>query len=220
MNLSLFENEIVWGSNRCYLLFDRISWRPRFYTAVDTRVVPDNSYEINDLINQLNQTKFFFPIKYRYSNDIISRKNVYWYDEKPLNHSNLPFTAFSCDASKYLYTVHTVAVAALQIAVYLGFNPIYLFGCDTSYSIPKSIEYEDNNPDFLISTHDDPNHFSVNYFGKGKKWHDPHVNRMIFHYEQSKKVCDSLGVRVYNATVGGKLEVFPRVNYLDIVSQI
>ena len=39
---------------------------------------------------------------------------------------------------------------------------------------------------------------------------------MLLHYEQSRRVCDSLGVQVLNATVGGKLEVFPRVDYRSL----
>jgi hypothetical protein len=39
---------------------------------------------------------------------------------------------------------------------------------------------------------------------------------MIMHYEKAKEVCDALGIKVFNATVGGKLEVFPRVNYKDL----
>ena len=36
---------------------------------------------------------------------------------------------------------------------------------------------------------------------------------MIFHYEQAKQMCDGLGISIYNATVGGRLEVFPRVAF-------
>jgi len=55
-----------------------------------------------------------------------------------------------------------------------------------------------------------------NYFGKNVKWHDPGVERMIENYQSAKIVCDRLGIEVINATVGGNLEVFPRVNYLDL----
>ena len=48
------------------------------------------------------------------------------------------------------------------------------------------------------------------------KWHDPGPERMIFHNEQARQVCEEMGVRVYNATVGGKLEVYPRVDYQDL----
>ena len=60
MDLSVFENDIVFASNRCYLLYDQIDWRPKFYASVDTRVVPDIAYEINDLIQKEKSTTYFF----------------------------------------------------------------------------------------------------------------------------------------------------------------
>jgi hypothetical protein len=216
MDLSLLKNESVWGSNRCYLLFDRIDWRPSFFVAVDKRVVPDNADEIIQLSRQLQSTKFFFPANFRFTRILKSAPNVYWYNEKPLSEGNLPYTMFSMNLAEYVYSVRTVTVAMLQIAVYLGFNPIYLIGCDTNYVVPTSVEYENGNPDSLISTEADLNHFDSSYFGKAKKWHEPHVDRMIFNYQQAKRVCDEFGVKVFNATVGGNLEVFPRVNYKDL----
>lgn len=216
MNLDLFENEIVWGSNRCYLLFDRIQWRPAFYVAVDKRVVPDNAEEINALGRQLPDTLFFYPVSFRYNRILTSTPNVYWYNEVPSREDNLPYSMFSVDPVNVVYTARTVTAAMLQLAVYLGFDPIYLIGCDTSYSIPETVQYENGDANLLISTDVDLNHFDPSYFGRDKKWHDPHVDRMIFSYEQAKKVCDEKRVRVLNATVGGNLEIFPRVNYLEL----
>ena len=216
MDLSLFHDEYVWGSNRCYLLYPRINWRPSFYSAVDTRVVPDNRTEINKLIRTGKQTNYFFPSHFRESGIVRSKRNVYWFNEIPQSMENLPHSFFSLNIEKFLYSVSTVTVAALQLAVYMGFNPIYLIGCDTNYTIKNSVQLENENTDLLVSTNDDDNHFDKSYFGKGKKWHAPKVENMIFNYEQAKMVCDDIGVKVINATVGGKLEVFPRVNYLDL----
>jgi len=124
---------------------------------------------------------------------------------------------FSDDIVTKVSDVRTVTIAALQLAVHLGFNPIYLIGCDTSYVVPASVEGDATSIDGLVSTQDDdPNHFDSSYFGKDRKWHVPHPERMIYHYSQAKAACDQLGVSVYNATVGGRLEVFPRVDYLEL----
>jgi hypothetical protein len=218
MDLELFRKEYVWGLNKCYLLFDRISWRPAFYVAVDTRVVPDSAAEIDQLIRTLSETACFFPIQYREEQVLQSAPNVYWYRQLGWADTAPPERTFTTDASEWVAGVRTVTIAAMQLAAYLGFNPIYLIGCDTSYSVPPSVRFEEGDTDKLISTDDDDaSHFDQRYFGKGSKWHQPHVERMIFNYEQAKRVCDSLGVRVYNATVGGKLEVFPRVNYTEVL---
>ena len=217
MNLNRLGNEFVWSSNRAYLLFPKLSWRPSFYTAVDTRVVPDIATDLDNIINILPDTCFFFPVGFRERYILRSKENIYWFNEVPLRDNDLSITMFSDNAAKWVSGVRTVTISALQLAVYFGFNPIYLIGCDTFYSIPKSIQHENENSDLLISTEDDdPNHFLPNYFGKGKKWHNPHVDRMIIHYQHAKLFCDQSGIKIFNATVGGKLEVFPRVNYEDL----
>lgn len=216
MDLSLFANEYVWASNRAYLLFDRLQWRPKFYVAVDTRVVPDNANEINSLVNKIPEMVFFFPQDFFYNRVLNSEKNVYWYKEIQLSETNLPYSMFSSNPSEFVYSVRSVTIAMLQLAVFLGFNPIYLIGCDTSYVLPETVQFEGGNRDLIISSGADPNHFDSTYFGKGKKWHEPHVDRMIFQYDQAKKVCDEKGVRVMNATIGGNLEVFPRIDYLEL----
>lgn len=211
--LELLSNEYVWGVNRCYLLFDRIKWRPHFYIAIDTRVVPDNTSEIMEYLSEFQETRSFFPIKFRLKNTLNSKPNIFWYRDLPVEDS-YPEGHFSTKVNSYVREARTVTIAAMQIAVYLGFNPIYLIGCDTSYTIPKSAKFEDEKKDFIISTSDDdPNHFSPQYFGSGKKYHQPYPDRMIFAYKQAKVVCDMLDVDVYNATYGGNLEVFPRISF-------
>jgi hypothetical protein len=217
MDLEIFRGEHVWGLNKCYLLFDRLSWRPSFYVAVDTRVVPDSSADIAQLIQDLPQTSCFFPVQYRLEGVLTSAPNVYWYRQVRRTNPASVERSFTTDASSWVASVRTVTIAAMQIAVYLGFNPIYLIGCDTSYSVPPTVRFEDGNSDKLISAQDDDvSHFDPRYFGRGSKWHQPHVGRMIEHYKLAKQVCDSLSVRVLNATVGGQLEVFPRVDYKEL----
>lgn len=218
MELDRFEGETIWGLNRCYLLFDRIPWRPQFYVAVDERVVPDTAGEIAELQVALPETTFFFPVHYRLRGVLPSTANTYWYRQLVPHLADLPWSMFSGVATRGLYGVYTVTIAAMQLAVHLGFNPIYLIGCDTSYSVPLSVLRDESNPDALVSTSDDDmNHFDARYFGAGRKWHEPHVDRMVLHYEHARAACDALGVEVYNATLGGELEVFPRINYRDLV---
>jgi len=136
-----------------------------------------------------------------------------------------PFGSFSTDLAAGLVQPATVTVALLQIAAHLGFDKIVLIGCDTSYSIPKTVVrsgpavpgHEDEQL-VLTSTDDDPNHFSPDYFGAGRSWHHPRVDNMIRHYELADVVLRSLGIEVLNATVGGALEVFERRPLADALS--
>ncbi len=217
MDLEVFASEAVWGSNRAYLLYDRISWRHEFYVCVDTRVVPDIAEQLGKRIEQMQQTRFFFPYHFRQEGVLQPAENIYWYNQVPQNPTGRGFGMFTSNAAAYVVDVRTVTIAAMQLAVHLGFNPIYLIGCDNSYSVPATVRVEDAEGMDLTSTaDDDPNHFDPTYFGKGRKWHDPRPDLMEEHYVRARQFCRDRGVEVYNATVGGKLEVFPRVDYRDV----
>jgi len=218
MDLGLLKNEVVWGFNKCYLLFDKINWRPMFYVTNDKRLTAHIASEIDQLVRQTDTCTFFFPSHYHQLGIIQPYSNTYWFLEIPWRNEQDHVTPFfSKDPSQYVSSAATVTIAGLQLAAYLGFNPIYLIGCDTAYSIPDTVLYEDSEGHDIVSTSDnDPNHFSPDYSGRGDKWTMPDVELMIYQYEQSKTALDEMGIHVYNATFGGKLEVFPRIIFKDI----
>ena len=106
----------------------------------------------------------------------------------------------------------TVTYLCMQLAYYMGFSEVYLIGLDHSYVIPKDAILSNNNTEILF-TSDDPNHFNKDYFGEGKRWKDPQVDRMERAYRKAKVYFKRDFRKIYNATPGGKLEVFERVDY-------
>ena len=64
----------------------------------------------------------------------------------------------------------------------------------------------------ILSQSDDPNHFDPRYFGAGKTWHDPKLDRVLVNYRLAGEVYRAAGREIVNATVGGRLEVFPRLD--------
>jgi len=212
-NLHFLEGEYVWGFNKIYLLFDRISWRPKFYVANDPRLTQHISEEVEMLVGQLPESVFFFPSHFHAKGVNLMEENIYWYKETPWV-ENGDEISFSLDPSRYVMNSATVTIAGLQLAAYMGFNPIYLVGCDTSYSVPGTVHLENGDPELLTSTEDDdPNHFSPKYSGKGDKWTNPNVGLMVRQYEHAHRALEQIRVEVYNATVGGELEVFRRVEF-------
>ena len=214
--LEKLEGEYTFGLNRIYLLFDRIRWRPTFYTTLDWRVTPDNLNEINALTSMC----FFFP--YRFWGLLRSGDDAYWYWSRYDFHrgGHSVQDRFSYDITEGVCPGGTVTVAAIQIAYYLGFDPIYLIGVDLDYKIPDSVtrsgpdRFGDGVGIYLESSQDDDvNHFDPRYFGKGRKWHDPNVPGMIRGFENCRPAIEAEGRSIYNATVGGKLEVFERVDF-------
>jgi hypothetical protein len=164
-----------------------------------------------------HQTKEVIPTE-----DIIppAPNRIYFNQKVPLQ-DNLPFSAFSIEAEKFMVQPYTVTITVLQLAFLLGFEPMYLIGCDTNYVVPQSVvkegeETEHGKMFFTSTKDDDPNHFCPDYFGKDRKWHNPQVENMIWHYMMAHEATAICGRHIYNATVGGKLEVFPRVNFDEL----
>jgi hypothetical protein len=206
-NLELLETEYVWGVNRCYLLFERIRWRPSFYVTNDQRLTQYIANELVQMVKESPTCLYFFPSNFRDQKILSNDLNAYWYNNKILESDQVCSDwVFSTDPSKW--------VAAS--AAYLGFSPIYMIGCDTSYVVPNTVMVEDSDDHLISSQDDDPNHFAPEYLGAGVKWTAPDTDMMICQYKKSKLLLDKLGVDVYNATVGGSLEVFQRIHLEDV----
>ncbi|MBK0380679.1 6-hydroxymethylpterin diphosphokinase MptE-like protein [Mucilaginibacter segetis] len=204
MPLYLLKDEYKMCFNRFNLMYDRLNWKPDFYTVIDDLVVKDNYKEINEEILPYVNEAFFpdiHPSNVDFFRYIDNRPNVNWFiADEPKFHADLP----KCGHNK------TVVNAGLQIAAWLGFTEIYLIGVDMTFGEQKVKKL--NSRDWEAGE-DDPNHFDPRYFKKGRKYHNPTVHEMIEKFEDAKIFFDQLGVKVFNAGVGGKLEVFPRVEF-------
>ena len=230
MDLNKLEGEYVFCTNAFFLMFPRISWRPQYFTCVDTRVLPDRAEGIIKMHEENPDMVLLFPQRVlnhetkevaRAIDIIPPAKNRFYFNQVVPNQNDLPFSAFSIEAHNHVVQPYTVTVTALQLAVHLGFDEIYLIGCDTNYVVPDTVLKEGNDPKlgkflFTSTKDDDPNHFCPEYFGQGRKWHNPQVHNMIWHYEMAHEATALYGRHVYNATVGGKLEVFPRVDFEEL----
>lgn len=227
--LEKLNDEVVWGVNRCHLLYDRISWRPTFYCAVDHRVTPSISSQINAQSLQLPNTTFFMPEQFSDLHDWKDRKNIIWTREKLQDPSLGADGYFATNPPDFLRTPNTVTITCIQLAVYFGFNPIYLIGCDAKWVMPAGLasgvgEVTDPGTGELITNFaltmegdSDPNHFHPDYFKKGDPWTAPNLGGQLFGYGKVKEKCAVLGVQVLNATVGGELDIFERRNLSDIL---
>jgi hypothetical protein len=230
MDLDLLEGEVVFGSNAAYLLYDRVRWRHRYYFACDSRVVPDHAEQLVAVHEANPDIEFFFPAVLHLwdgSGDVVPTERYiprapgrWFFRPIPQASYNLPFTAVSADMDQGLIMPFTVTINMIEAAAYMGFTTIVLIGCDTTYVVPDDVVAE--GPEvggarsLLTSTSADPNHFSPDYFGPGRRWHQPHPDRMVQHYRWAKEAFAYRGVQILNATVGGALEVFRRVDYASL----
>ncbi|MFQ5864010.1 MAG: 6-hydroxymethylpterin diphosphokinase MptE-like protein [bacterium] len=207
MDLSRLKGEITFGHNAFYLIEDRVGFLPTYYVIEDPLPSEDNADEINKLTRT---TKIFaHDLKYclKPNNSIIYVYFNRYYSYYPLS----DFPQFSKDILKGVYWGGTVVYMSLQLAFYMGIREFYLVGIDLDYKIP------DHATDtVIVSQEQDLNHFHPDYFGPGKRWHQPMVNRMQHSFDHAYKFLKSEGRQLFNATVGGNLKNIPRVSYNSI----
>jgi hypothetical protein len=89
----------------------------------------------------------------------------------------------------------------------MGFEQVILIGVDHNFST----QGKPNTT--VVSQGDDPNHFHAGYFGKGFRWQLPDLDANERAYHIARQAYEQAGRQVLDATIGGKLTVFPKVDY-------
>ena len=194
MDLAFLSKETTFGLNRIYLLTEELNFDISYLVVSAPLVMEQFAKEIQ---NRVSCHKFvaFSGRKYFAPDDSLS-----FFDE-------LRGSAFSDDATYGLYGGHTVTYAAMQIAFYMGFEEIVLIGVDHNF-----VSKGQPNSEAVMET-PDPNHFSPIYFGEGVRWQLPDLESSEIAYRIAKVAFERNGRRILDATVGGKLTVFPKVDY-------
>ncbi|MEQ8558532.1 MAG: FkbM family methyltransferase [Henriciella sp.] len=208
--LSALKDEDTFVTNGFFLKMPELDWTPTYYVVEDHLVAEDRRGEIDNLHGPVK----LFPGYLRYC--LTPDQDTLFFDHRPRVSFPDGFD-FSFDADDHTYAGGTVTFTCMELAAFMGYEEIYLIGVDASYSIPKDANVSGpGRVKEIDMKSDDPNHFHPDYFGKGKRWHEPNVDVMIRAYEQARESCDERGVKIYNATIGGFLEVFPRIDYEDL----
>lgn len=197
-DVSLLKNEITIASNNQFLMWEEMGFKPSYYTVEDRLTAQLRKEEINNL----SGTNKIYP--FDLSDILLPLPDVNYINF--IRHYK-GFPKFSVNFDEVAYWGGTVSFLNMQLACYLGCKEIYLIGFDHSYNVKKDA----NN--IITSTGNEATHFHPNYFLKGQKWFDPNTERMEMAYIKAKQVLSASGVKVYNATVGGKLEVYERIDY-------
>ena len=203
-DVTLLRDEVTIASNGIFLLFDEMGYKPTFLTVEDRLVAEDRAAELNSIRG--TQKIFARDLGYCLKSDEWTL-----YLNFVREYEGLP--KFSVALDRVAYWGGTVSVLNLQLAYHLGCDPIYLIGFDHSYAVPAGVK---DSP-IIMSESDDLNHFHPDYFGKGYRWHDPQVDRMEAGFQACRECLEGRRVKVYNATVGGKLEVFERIDFNSVV---
>ena len=202
-------DEYTFGCNLIHKIYDQTKWRPSFLCVSDSGITRTNSRQIIDNLD---------------GSMLLIREFAYRYlHVKPWDAIQLPY--ISVEGYKvhgnilaYHYISHaTVMSMMLEMAFYMGFKEIYLVGVDGTSASKKG------------------SHFTDNYFTQAMKVYGDGVKKKLYKdydpakraaylqqrsldiFAQLKEYADKKGIKVYNATRGGYVEVFDRADLDEVL---
>lgn len=205
-DLDKLKKEYTFASNRIFKIYEETEWRPTFYACQDGVVLESIREELQSVIPQ-SQLAFIATNQYKKCGNLFKGlPNVLWL---PLRYvpPKKNIYKFSENIEKEVIEGLTVTYSCMQLAVYMGFTQIYLLGVDHNYAV----EFDaDGN---IVNE----NKEAKNYFGGDENQNvattPPKVIEMSRAFISANKFSKLNGFTIYNATRGGKLEVFERVDF-------
>jgi len=206
-DLDKLKNEICFGTNRIYHIFNQTEWRPTYYMASDMDVIAE---EKRNIMNTKLNKKFIVSYARRHMGN--AQDINYFFVDTPfmLIRSNFKSRTLNDDVSEYFSSVGTTSCLCVQLAIYMGFKEIYLVGMDNNY--PVEID------DYGRRKKND----GVKAYFKGMQGGEQiaitNVRWLTESFSMCRKYADAHNIKIYNATRGGKLEVFGRVDFDDIIA--
>lgn len=189
-DLDILKNndEICFSVNKIYHIFNETLWRPTYYVVADWRMqetlISDNPVlDGMDIFVADTSAKFWSEHLF---------KNIYKFHQH-YEYCSERLPKFTDDFSRKSYTGSTITYTCIQLAAYMGFSEIYLIGVDFSYA-KNGGKYE---------------HF----------YKEENLSSLGFHkyvanaYLAAKIYAEKNNIKIYNATRGGNLEIFERVDF-------
>ena len=210
--LELLKDEYCFGTNRVIQLYERTDWRPTHYIAVTGENCKRKDWH-DDMLKAIDtgipcfladwyfrkvSTPWYYPPK---------KDNVIYISAKRFSQEDgHRVVGWSTDIEDHVVQTRTVSVSFLQLAYWMGFNPLYLVGCDLGYTpFERGVK--------------DPNHWLKDY-DKERDLEDcirENAN-MLYAHTGMAQLAKIVGAEVYNATIGGELEAYPRVDIYEVLN--
>jgi len=218
MDLSKLRDEYTIGANSFYMHKDATESGLDYLCIGDATFMEDreNNVKWHKIIEEkLPDTKLVFnpvarPFLTKYN--LYSNHSIYYY-WRGVSVRNA--SAVNFDFCKPLNNgVNTGTLLSIPLAIYLGFKEVVLLGFDANWLDNFEGSYHfynkhDLHPNFDSSSKDD-------------RWprYEDHLINALRDFISHRLICqkaDQLGVNVVNATVGGRLDMYPRVDFDDCV---
>lgn len=219
--LNLLEGEDTFAVNHIYKIFPYTAWRPKFYVRTDDwgadQMYGDVYEELNNEISSVLDAgalaflgSYFYNTmskvkKYRPSIQCISPicGEQQWHLSDGQRGAPQKWHMVGKDRITEYCSFGGSLSVAIQVACFgMGrrekYDAIYLLGCDLGYKDYESNHFIDSYRDVIVE-------------------HTPSsiIEEDKIHAHKIAKACSP--IPIYNATIGGSLEVYERVDIMDVL---
>ena len=169
---------------------------------------------------RLKHSRFFFHLTgfYEYFKklNVFSADNAYYIHSDGFFKGNL---AFNTDITKTVPQVKNVIIGCILIAVYMGFEEIYLLGCEHSFLAYRQFEEAHFFKETAYTNSKDQQERMR--YGMIDKSYEGVIDQAKVLFQNYRLLNAKLSkthpqVKIYNATPNSFLDVFPFVKYEDI----
>lgn len=193
--------EDCFAANKLYKIYTNTDWRPTYYTVVDWHGIG------RDTADSLGAKILFLGDYYWRKHKPYGNNIIVFYGNRLLD-TKLESFRFSEDISEQIYLGATVTFVNLQIACYMGYNEIYLLGVDHNYAYIQEASGKVIRNKEVSASHFFKDEHSKHVYGD--------IAGMTNAYLTAKEYADAHGIKIYNATRGGKLEIFERIDFSSL----
>ncbi|MBO5488953.1 MAG: DUF115 domain-containing protein [Eubacterium sp.] len=210
-DLDLLKDECTFGTNMVYKIFDQTEWRPTFHCVSDSIYASKLGSELSE---KVRSPLFTTERTYRR----MRRKPV---DTTYIHTIQSERYKVKGNIQTYCMVKATVLSLATEMAFHMGFSEIYLLGVDCTNPHDKGGHFTENyatkevaETDInRIKTRMKTNTLTTQQIGEHIIDRSMEVYALLHEYAQKN------GVKIYNATRGGNLEIFPRVTLEDVLQK-
>ncbi len=193
-DMQRLKGEYTFGMNRIFLMFPDLGFKTSFLVSVNDLVIEQS-------VDDFRQVDIPIFVSWRARKWLPPASNLHYL------YTTYTGKTFAQDATRRLWEGATVTYTCLQLAFYMGFSQAILIGVDHSFATKGKPNAT------IVSQGDDPNHFHPKYFGKGFKWQLPDLDTSEVGYLMARQAYQHAGRKIVDATIGGKLNIFPKVDY-------
>ncbi len=200
----------TFACNLIYKIYDKTEWRPTFLCCVDPVYTKTLGYEFKKHITCQMFTNLTAFKKF-------SKK-----PKKILYVTNVNYKKYHVSKnilSYYVPAQATVMTFMIELAMYMGYKEIYLLGVDCTNSFVKGGHFikDYSNKNLTVAEEKRAKRIMKNGTNSLEELGEIRRDRSMLAYEKLREYADKKGIKIYNSTRGGALEIFERYNFDKLV---